>query len=192
MHNERKRYGRKWKEETQSLDSSIECNTVTINEFEDSALDVISHTQNNTKIQTSLPVEIAKKRTPKKCANKNSTHHAQNNTDNSENNEENKEENNESNNEEKSKNNMWQFVESEKKIFIYRIQLKTNTSQNSAPLRSIENFNDNSLNKPSRKNALQNIVKVNFSADQENVIIYDCIATSVSDLMQLMRNSIDF
>ncbi|XP_029173191.1 probable serine/threonine-protein kinase DDB_G0278509 [Nylanderia fulva] len=159
VHNERKRYGRKWKEETQSLDSSIECNTVTINESEDSALHVLSHMQ-KTKIQTSLPVETAK-RTSKRRTNTNTTHHAQNNIENLEN----IERNNESNNEEKSKNNMWQFVESQK-IFIYRMQLKTNTSQNSAPLRSIENFTDNSFNKP-RNNALQNVVKVSSSVKKK-------------------------
>lgn len=84
-----------------------------------------------------------------------------------------------------------QSTESPLKIFIYRLQEETSKNQNSTPLQSIENFTENSLNKTSRKNPLQNTVKVR-SDDKENIIIYDCTATSVSNLMDLMSNTIDF
>lgn len=77
------------------------------------------------------------------------------------------------------------------KIFIYRLQEKINKNQNSAPLQSIENITENSLNKTSRKNALKSTVKVS-SNNKKNIIIYDCTATSVSNLMHLMSNTIDF
>ncbi|KAM0726109.1 hypothetical protein ACS0PU_008190 [Formica fusca] len=174
MHNERKRYGRGWKEETQSSDSSTECN---INKHGDCVLDVTP--------KTSISVGIVKERISEKCADANSAHHAQDNAKDAE-----------SDNKEKSKNNMWhprQSAKSPKKIFIYRMQQETNGSQNSAPLRSIENFTGKSLNKTTtKKNAFQNAVKVSSDADKENVIIYDCTATSVPDLMRLMRSTIDF
>jgi len=97
-------------------------------------------------------------------------------------------ENVDSNNKEKYKNyTRQQSTESPLKIFIYRLQEKTNKNQNSAPLQSIENFSENSLNKTSRKNT----IKVS-SNDKENIMIYDCTATSVSNLMHLMSNTIDF
>lgn len=86
---------------------------------------------------------------------------------------------------------MRQSIESQK-ICIYRLKLENSTSQNSAPLRSIENFTENSFNKPLRKNTLQNVVKVSSSADKENVIIYDYTTTSISGLMQLLTDTIDF
>lgn len=175
MHNESKRYGRGWKETTQSSDSSTECN-LAINKHRDCTLDVTS--------KTSISVKIVKERISEKYADTNSAHHAQDNVTDAE-----------SNSKEKSKNNTWhprQSVKSPKKIFIYRMQQETNRSQNSAPLRSIENSTGKSLNKKSRKHAFQNTVKVSSDADKENVIIYDCTATSVPDLMRLMRNTIDF
>lgn len=97
-------------------------------------------------------------------------------------------ENVDSNNKEKYKNyTRQQSTKSPLKIFIYRLQEKTNKNQNSAPLQSIENFSENSLNKTSRKNT----IKVS-SNDKENIMIYDCTATSVSNLMHLMSNTIDF
>lgn len=175
MHNESKRYGRGWKEGTQSSDSSTECN-IAISKHRNCALDVTP--------KTSISVKIVKERIFEKCADTNSAHHAQDNVKAAA-----------SDNKEKSKNNIWhprQSVKSPKKIFIYRMQQETNRSQNSAPLRSIENFTRESLNKKSRKNVFQNSVKVSSDADKENIIIYDCTATSVPDLMRLMRNTIDF
>lgn len=100
-------------------------------------------------------------------------------------------ENLDSNNKEKYKNyTRQQSTESPLKIFIYRLQEETNKNQNNPPLQSIENFTENSF-KTLRKNTLKNRVKVR-SDDKENVIIYDCTATSVSNLMHLMSNTIDF